>query len=117
MRATRNRVYGQPYQGFESLLLRQNKKAPHGAFFILMKYVDLNPGKGFEPRQKGGRVDAGCALRNFARSAQANPFFSAINSPAEWRVLQTCEGDMFSKSNSIKIPLDGILYHTDCARF
>lgn len=26
MRATRNRVYGQPYQGFESLLLRQNIK-------------------------------------------------------------------------------------------
>ena len=27
MRATRNRVYGQPYQGFESLLLRQNIKS------------------------------------------------------------------------------------------
>ncbi len=33
MRATRNRVYGQPYQGFESLLLRQNKMPPCGVFF------------------------------------------------------------------------------------
>ncbi len=34
MRATRNRVYGQPYQGFESLLLRQNKNSPQGVFYF-----------------------------------------------------------------------------------
>ena len=38
MRATRNRVYGQPYQGFESLLLRQNRNRPNGwleIFYII----------------------------------------------------------------------------------
>ena len=46
MRATRNRVYGQPYQGFESLRLRHNKKTrPTGVFFIVFDNVDSNPGQ------------------------------------------------------------------------
>ena len=46
MRATRNRVYGQPYQGFESLRLRHNKKSrPAGVFFIVFDNVDSNPGQ------------------------------------------------------------------------
>ena len=42
-RTTGNRVYPNRYQGFESLSLRQYKKAPNRVPFYIAEKVDLKP--------------------------------------------------------------------------
>ena len=64
MRATRNRVYGQPYQGFESLRLRHNKKHAQLACFLLCLIMWI--------RTRGPRVRTAAkrrtGVRRFART-------------------------------------------------
>ena len=73
MRATRNRVYGQPYQGFESLRLRHNKKTrPTGVFFIVFDNVDSNPGQRVRTAAKRRT-----GVRRFARMRKFSMVFIA----------------------------------------